>query len=230
MTFPPPVSSTGAELLDDLRADPADVRLSLDNIARANRWFGGLAAVRWGLARVLEGARGPITLLDVGTGRGDVPMMAQAWGARRGLAVRAIALERHPVAARLAAGPTLPTVLGCGSALPFGTRSVDVVIVSQVAHHLTRAACVPLFRECGRVARRGVVVADLRRSGLAKAGFWLGGRLLRFDPVTLADGITSLRRGFLASELEALLAEAGIHAAVRPRPGARLVAAWRIGT
>lgn len=223
------VSSVGVELLDDLRADPAQVRQSLDNIARANRWFGGLAAVRWGLARVLEGARGQVTLLDVGTGRGDVPMMARVWGGRRGLAVRAVALERHPAAARLATGPTLPTVLGCGSALPFGTRSVDVVITSQVAHHLSRAACVFLFRECARVARRGVVVADLRRSDLAAAGFWLGGRLLRFDPYTLADGITSIRRGFLAAELEALLAEAGIHAVVRSRPGARLVAAWQVG-
>jgi len=224
------VSPVGAELLDDLRADPDQVRQSLDNIARANRWFGGLAAVRWGLARVLQDARGEVTLLDVGTGRGDVPMMAQVWGGRRGLAVRAVALERHPAAARLATGPTLPTVLGCGSALPFGTRSVDVVITSQVAHHLSRAACVLLFRECARVARRGLVVADLRRSDLAAAGFWLGGRLLRFDPYTLADGITSIRRGFLARELEALLAEAGIHAVVRSRPGARLVAAWRVGT
>jgi hypothetical protein len=79
------------------------------------------------------------------------------------------------------------------------------------------------------VARYAVIVADLRRSGVAALGFWLAGSALRFDPDTMRDGITSLRRGFTSGTLAALLARAGIRAPVRRRPGSRLVAVWRPG-
>ena len=81
------LSSVGAELLDDPAADPGAVTESLRNIARANRWFGGAAAVRHGLARALAGvlAGTTLTLADLGTGLGDLPRAAARWGARRGL-------------------------------------------------------------------------------------------------------------------------------------------------
>ena len=95
-------SPTGTELLDDPTTDPRVVEESLGNIARANRWLGGLAAVRHGLARVLAGRTGTVTLLDIGTGIGDIPAMSIRWGSGRGLDITAIGVERHPVAARLA--------------------------------------------------------------------------------------------------------------------------------
>jgi hypothetical protein len=106
---------------------------------------------------------------------------------------------------------------------------VDVVIVSQLAHHLSEMAVVGLAAELNRIARVGVVVADLRRSALALAAFWCGSRLLRFDGATRADGITSIRRGYGRSELAALLARAGVEARVDRTPGFRLVATWLPG-
>ncbi|HEX9894684.1 MAG TPA: methyltransferase domain-containing protein [Gemmatimonadales bacterium] len=222
-------SQTGTEILDDPGADPRAVGLSLENIARSNRWFGGLAAVRYGLERLLAGLRGRITLLDIGTGKGDIPLWARRWAGSRDLELFPIGLDRHPVAARLAARHGVSTILGCGGDLPVRSRGVDIVVVSQVAHHLDPTSCVTLFHECNRVARVGVVLADLRRSRPAAAGFWIGSRLLGFDPVTRADGLTSLRRGFTAAELAALLRQSGIETPVVRRPGARLVAAWRTG-
>src|SRR5438128_1623091 len=83
-------------------ADPAAVTESLRNIARSNRWFGGAAAVRHGLARVLADvpAGATLTLVDVGTGLGDLPLAAARWAARRGVRVVALGLERSRVAAR----------------------------------------------------------------------------------------------------------------------------------
>jgi hypothetical protein len=84
-----------------------------------------------------------------------------------------------------------------------------------------------LFRTCDRLARHAVVVADLRRGVLGPLAFWVGARALGFDPVTVADGMTSIRRGYTAAELRALLAAAGVRASVERRPGYRLVATWR---
>jgi len=219
----------GVELLDDPGADPAEVRLSLGNIVRANRWFGGWWAVRSGLRRVLHGtpAGTDLTLLDIGAGAGDLARRAVRWSATRGIRLRPIGLERNPTAAAIARQAALPMVLGCCGALPIRSRSVDLVLVSQVAHHLAPESVVSLLRECDRIARVGVVIADLRRSTVAEVAFWLGARALRFDPATKADGLTSIRRGFSAATLGALIRAAGVAAEVRHSAGYRLVATWR---
>jgi len=226
----PALAPLGTELLDDPDADPAIVARSLANIARANWWFGGTAAALWGIDQLLDGTVGTrhaVSLLDIGTGAGDLPAAAVRRAARRGRAVRAIGLERSPVAARLATARGFPTVLGCAGQLPVRHAAVDIVLISQVAHHLAADAVVELFRAASAVARVGVVVADLRRSEVAVAAFRVGSALLGFDAVTRADGITSVRRGYHPGELAALAARAGQQARVSRRPGFRVVAVWR---
>ena len=223
------VRRIGTELLDDPGAPPGTVEASLRNIARSNRWFGGAAALRYGLARLLHGvpAGRALTLLDLGTGSGDLPRAAVAWGARRGLRIRPFGLELSHVAARLAQARGVPTAVACAGVPPLAPKSVDLVSASMVAHHFEPESVVQLFRVCDGLARRGVVICDLERAALGAAAFRVGARLLGFDPVTVADGLTSIRRGFLPAELEALAARAGVRARVVRRPGWRLVATWR---
>ena len=222
------ITSLGEELLDDPAANPGAVAESLRNIGRANRWFGGAAAVRFGLARTLAGVpRGTtLTLLDLGTGLGDLPLVASRWAEARGIRIVPVGLELNRVAAALASGGGVPTALACAGTPPIRDKSVDVVLVSQVAHHLTRASVVDLLRTCDRLARRAAIVADLRRSPIAPPAFWFGARLLGFDPVTVADGMTSIRRGFTRAEMRSLMVSAGIDGRVHRRPGCRLVASW----
>jgi 2-polyprenyl-3-methyl-5-hydroxy-6-metoxy-1,4-benzoquinol methylase len=225
------LSPIGTELLDDPAADPATVARSLQNIARANRWFGGSAAVRFGLGRVLSDVPPgqTLSLLDLGTGLGDLPRMAVRWGARRGIRIVPLGLELNRAAARLAQGRQVAVTVGCAGIPPVRDKSVDVVLVSQVAHHLSAQSVVHLFRTCDRLARHAVIVADLRRHVLAAPSFWCGARLLGFDPVTRSDGVTSIRRGFNRRELADLLARAGLQGEVSYRPGFRVVATWVAG-
>jgi SAM-dependent methyltransferase len=227
--------AAGVELLDDPLAEPAQVRESLRNIARSNRWFGGAAAVRFGLREaltpdpLLPGSPDPLTFLDVGTGLGDLPRMAESWARERGITLRPIGVERHTTAARLAHGEGLAVLVGDGGMLPIRDRGVDLVLLSQVAHHFAPDCIVRLIRECSRVARHAVILADLRRSQVAAVGFRLAGHALRFDTETMRDGVTSLRRGFTRESLAGLLARAGVSARVSRRPGSRLVAVWHPG-
>ena len=225
------LATIGRELLDDPTADPASVRESLHNIARSNRWFGGRLAVRHGLDQLCRDlpAGMTLTMLDVGTGLGDLPLDAVRWGASRGLRLVPFGLERSRPAAHLARDAGLPMVLGCAGALPIKPRSVDIVVLSQVAHHMHSDAVIRMARELTKVSRIGVVLADLRRSRLAMVAFWFGSRILRFDPATRADGLTSVRRSCTRMELKTLLSRAGIDAKVEQRPGFRLVATWSSG-
>jgi hypothetical protein len=148
------------------------------------------------------------------------------WGAERGIRIRPVGIELNPIAAGLASARGVPTAVACAGAPPFADKSVDVVLVSQVAHHLTSKSVVDLLRTCNGVARRAVIIADLRRNRFARPAFWCGAHVLGFDDVTIADGMTSIRRGFSRRELMELLVRAGIDGQVHRRPGFRLVATW----
>lgn len=217
------------ELLDDPTTDPALVRRMLRDIARSNRWFGGCRAVRWGLGKLFdrEDRGGRFMVCDIGTGAGDLPRDAATWARGRGMSFTSIGLERIPAAAALARSSGMPMVLGCATALPFAPQSVDVVLVSQVAHHLERGQVPAFFAACSRIARRGVVIADLRPSHAYALAFEVGARLLRLHPATRIDGITSIARGFTADALRNLVAESGHAAHVTALPFARVSAAWR---
>ena len=228
MSAPLDQSPQGTELLDDLTANPTDIELSLENIARSNFWFGGQAAVRFGVRRLLDGRRfGSLAVLDVGAGFGDVAADLVRLGRQQGIVVRPIGVERHPAASRVAARRGLRTILADGMALPLPDRSMDLVVISQVAHHLTDRQIGALAAEATRVARLGVVLADLRRSELAVLLFRVASRALGFDRATRRDGVTSVRRGFRRVQLETILRQPGRNVAVVERPFARLVATWR---
>jgi SAM-dependent methyltransferase len=226
LTFSP----VGIEALDDPATDPRLVERMLGDIARSNRWLGGTLAARHGVAALLRpGDRGHrITLLDIGTGAGDVPRALRRWARRRrGVTLDAFGIERIAAAAGLAQRHGTTTILACAGALPVRSASVDIVLMSQLLHHLDHDSAVRLLADASRIARRGVVVADLEAGRLAQVAFRMAGRALGMHAVTIHDGVTSLRRGYTARSLGALLADAGVqHGAVRRRPIARMVAWW----
>ena len=61
-----------------------------------------------------------------------------------------------------------------------------------------------------RVARHGVVVNDLRRGLAPLAATWVTVMTLGRSRVTRADGVISARKAYTLSELDDLLAEAGL--------------------
>ena len=223
-------AARAVETLDDPHADDAVVLASLRDIARINHLFGGAAAAARRVDEFLAGAPAgaALTLLDVGTGGGDIPRRVARVARRRGIELRLIGLERHRAAAREAArAGGLSAILADGARLPLRGRSVDLVLCSKVLHHAPGEAGRRLIAELDRVARIAVVVADIRRSAVAAAGIWVAGHLLGFHPATRRDGVISVFRGFTRAELLGVCASAGVRASVRSHPGWCLTAAWR---
>lgn len=218
------------EYLDDPACDPALRARSLADVARANRLLGGTRAAVGELPealRALTHRNGRSTLLDVGTGLGDVAAGMRDAAGRAGVPVAAIGLDSAPSLVA-AARPRLDlAVCGDALALPFADRSVDVALCSQVLHHFEDSDALRLVRELDRVARSRVIVSDLRRSVVAAAGLWLVSFPLRFHAVSRHDGIVSILRGFTPRELSALIRDAvGVTPTVRRRLGWRVTASW----
>ncbi len=171
------------------------------------------------------------SLLDVGTGLGDIPKRAREMAARSGVGLQTIGLEAAEWLAAAGRADTTTAVVGDGRALPFANRSVDIVICSQVLHHFFGDDARRLVQELDRVARVRVIVSDLVRSELAIVGLWLSSFVLGFHPVSRHDGMVSIRRGFSPDELGAVIQNAtGCAASVRRHPGFRITASWSPGS
>ncbi|MBI1723264.1 MAG: methyltransferase domain-containing protein [Gemmatimonadetes bacterium] len=223
-------AASAVETLDDPVTDAGVIVASLRDVARINRVFGGVRAAVSRLDEFLRRCpRGAtLTLLDVGTGAGDIPRAAAERARRHGITLRLIGLERHPAAAREAARPGgLVAVIADGGRLPLRSASVDLALCSKLLHHLPGAAGTRLLAEMDRVARLGVVVADIHRSALAAAGIWLASFPMRFHPATRHDSVISVFRGFSPGELRAACAAARVPATVKSHAGYCLTAAWR---
>lgn len=222
-------SPLGTEALDDSGHCPPEVaRATLMDLAVSNTLLGGSRAAAFGLDRVLEATAfpHPLTLLDLGAGSGDVATYLVRHAARRDIALVPVALDLHREAARRCHRARHAAVIADLAHLPLGARAVDIILASQLLHHFSRDAAAEIVRTMDRMARVGVIIADLRRHALAMAGFWTAAHLLGFHPVTRHDGVLSVRRGFSPRELGGVLAAAGVTATVVKRPGYRLVAAW----
>jgi SAM-dependent methyltransferase len=229
MSLLTPVRRRGVEFLDFDR-DPSLQRRSHRDIALANRLFGGIHAVRAELEPWLDKPGPTATLLDVGTGTGDIPERLRKLALADGVALEVFGLDGRVELVKATREWPVSGVAGDALALPFASDAFDFVIASQVLHHFPHDEAVRLVREMHRVARRRVVIADLRRSWVAVAGLWLVSFPLGFHKVSRHDGVVSILRGFEPDELRELVREAvGITADVTRRLGWRVTASWTPG-
>src|SRR5207249_9833453 len=129
-----------------------------------------------------------LTALDVGSGSGDLPRALRDRARARGVHLTVLALDRDPSAVALAARLDVPAVRGDALRLPFADRSIDLVTAVKFAHHFPGAALARLVAEMARVARRRVLVLDIRRHWLAYRGFVTWSRLCTRNRLVRHDG------------------------------------------
>ena len=221
----------GFEHLDDPDTPPALRERSLRDVRRANTLLGGTNAVLAELARLFPMLGARATLLDVGTGLADIPFRAADRARRYGVTLTPFVVDEAESLLRASRLRVDAGVCADARQLPFADASVEVVTCSQVLHHFPDEEIPVVLRELQRVARRYVVVSDLRRSWLAAAGFWTVTWPLGFHAVTRHDGVTSVLRGFTTDELARHVRHATDRAPdVRRHPGFRVTATWRTDT
>jgi 2-polyprenyl-3-methyl-5-hydroxy-6-metoxy-1,4-benzoquinol methylase len=220
------------ELLDLPGHDQATLQGNLRDIRRVNRLFGGTRAILKhlpGLVDVMPADR-EITILDLGTGSADIPAAVVRWARNRGLSVTVCASDISPAilqAARAMARPDPGISYACYDArnVPLPDRSVDIVLCSLTLHHFAPPDAVRVLREMDRLAARGFILNDLRRSTAGFIATAAASRITTRNPLTRNDAPLSLRRAYTPDELRALLDRAGIRdGTVETAPWFRLIA------
>jgi SAM-dependent methyltransferase len=188
----------------------------LRNLRMINRRLGNYRSVVRGLDAWAGAQRiDRFSLLDIGTGSGDIPAVIARWARRKGMAAEISALEPEPVTAAQAAiqtraFPEITIVQGDGMAPPFRAASFDVVLASQLLHHFSEENIVVLLRTWSKLARRAIIVSDLVRHPLAYYGIRLLTRLFTRNPMTRFDAPLSVKRAFTLAEWRALFNEANV--------------------
>jgi hypothetical protein len=206
--------SRQAEWMDEPDADPRLVAKSLRYIRVINRLFRYTRATISHLERFSRrwnpGER--ITMLDLATGSADIPRAILRWASARGFDLRVVGLDRHPTISREALGgdhdPRLTIVRGDALELPFTDRSFDYVLTNMFTHHLDDDVVVGLLREMDRVARRGILVADLERDPWAYRFISLF--TLFANPMVRNDARVSVAQAFTRDEVLAIRDRAGV--------------------
>ncbi len=203
------VRATQAEYCDRPDISDADLAANYDQLTRFNRLvhvadpFQRLL-VRW----VGRSHATHLKFLDLGAGNAALAAHLEPWAQRRGWDWRITSLDGSVRALRL--GSTSRRVAADVCALPFADDTFDVVMASQMTHHLTEAQAVQHFSEAWRVTRDVLFLTDAHRNIGAAGVIWLILKILRVTPEFLSDGVISVRRGWRVAEWRRLADAAGI--------------------
>jgi ubiquinone/menaquinone biosynthesis C-methylase UbiE len=208
--------STEKEMMD-LPCQPKELLAGdLRNLRIINRYLGGYRNVLRGLARLVnEQKLDRFTLLDVGTGSGDIPTVIARWARRRQIAARISGLEREAATVEEAVDqtrnfPEITILRGDAMAPPFGADSFDFVLTSQLLHHFKDEQIIALLRTWARLARRGIIVSDLVRHPVAYHGIRLLTKGFTRNIMTRTDAPLSVQRACTISEWRELLRQADV--------------------
>ncbi|MCB9846213.1 MAG: methyltransferase domain-containing protein [Phycisphaeraceae bacterium] len=196
------------ELMDAPDVDRDQLGRALAYIRWVNRRLGGTRALvaplsRW--ARRWPSDR-PITMLDVGTGSADLPVVAARWARRNGHDLRITAIDLHDgtlgharafVERNTDVRDAITLELADALSLRerFADGSFDVVHAGLFLHHLPEEGVVRVLTAMDHIARAGVIWNDLCRSLAAKAAVRLltlsASRMIRHDArVSVEAGFT----------------------------------------
>ena len=84
------------ELMDDPDIPEDDLRGALTELCSINRTLNGWASSLAGLDSLVPPESRSLSVLDVGTGGGDVARRIVHWGAQRGIAARVMGIDLLP--------------------------------------------------------------------------------------------------------------------------------------
>lgn len=209
-----------AELMDSDATDFETFRACLIDLAKVNRLalayrptLGFLDRLR--RLEVLPRDRA-ISIVDVGSGSGDMLRKIDHWATRYGHKVDLVGVDLNPWSARTAEELTArdrPIRFVTANIFDWSGEPIDIVVSSLFTHHLKDSAVVQFLAWMEANARLGWFVNDLHRHPVSYHAFRLLARALRFHAFVRHDGPVSIARAFDAADWRGFLEKAGVQGA-----------------
>jgi len=192
-------------------------------LARLNRWLGGHDASRFGMDRLARrsGSRS-LSVLDVGTGGGDLAPALFRWADRAGFDLDFVGIDDD----RAAIDYARKTIRNPKARFEHvnlrdwdDVDRFDIVHMAITLHHFDRPEAEDALRRMAAMARVGVVINDLQRHPVPFYAVQLVTAVRRSPAYVVHDAPLSVNRAFTRDELSMLGRAAGwteIEVAWRP--------------
>ncbi len=189
---------------------------ALDGLACVNRISRSSAIVWPAIARAgKHKVGGPLRVLDVACGGGDVAIAVKHRAQKTGLPLDVAGCDISNTALAYAtvhaAKKRLDVRFFPANAITDSLPDTyDVIMCSLFLHHLEEPAAISLLANMARATRHKLIVNDLIRS---RVGYWMaliGTRLLTRSHVVHVDGPLSVRSAFSVNEAMSLAKSAGL--------------------
>jgi SAM-dependent methyltransferase len=223
------------ELMDQPDLDEDLLHHALGGLERINVWSRSVASLWPFLERLARQSDGPLRILDVACGGGDIAVGLWKRARRAGISVDILAVDVSPVAV----GYAKNRARSFGSGIRFEQMDVlnapfaeryDVCLSSLFLHHLRDTEAVGLLAKLAAATRHLLLIDDLRRCRLGYVLAHIACRTLSRSPVVHVDGPRSVSGAFDERELRDIFARAGLpRVRVLRRWPFRMLAEWRPG-
>jgi ubiquinone/menaquinone biosynthesis C-methylase UbiE len=192
------------EWMDQPQPVSPELIADLHNLRALNCNFGSYRLVRHFLRRWIR-PNEKLHIIDLATGSGDIPRLAVEFARKIGARLTIDAVDSQPSTIEIARelNDSFPEVhFHCADIRKFGDKkSCDIVLFSLALHHFSRDDAIALLRRCRGLSRGKVLVADLRRSWLAKVGVDFLTTFVWREPMTRNDARVSVARAFSFREM-----------------------------
>ncbi|WDF33875.1 class I SAM-dependent methyltransferase [Arthrobacter agilis] len=195
---------TAVEQMDRPDCDPAMLDRTYAQFGLVNAVVSGWRRTYTSLLRPAFSTDRTNTLLDIGSGGGDLPRALAQWAHLDGLEVEVTGIDpderAHAYAMSKPARPGLTFRRALSSDLVAEGAVFDAVVSNHVLHHLDRAEFDGLLADTERLTRRVAVHSDIARHPLGY-GLFSVGTLPMPGSYIREDGLTSIRRSYTPDEL-----------------------------
>lgn len=224
--------------MDDPDIDPKVHRAALRGLSRVNAISDAATpiarSIREHLLAGAEDTPSRLSVLDVATGSGDLPVKLAAQLGSDQIDLEMHACDISPTALEAteerSRASGVPITMHAVDVLTDPIPEADVITCALFMHHLTEKDAIKVLASMARSARKLLVISDLcrTRSGLIMAA--VATQLFTRSRVVHVDAVRSVQGAFTIDEMRGLADRSGLHdAVVKPIRPARMLLSWKPG-
>jgi 2-polyprenyl-3-methyl-5-hydroxy-6-metoxy-1,4-benzoquinol methylase len=200
------------EMMDRPQPVSAELERDLHRLRQLNRWFGSHRLLLYFMHRWIRPGDA-LRIVDLATGSGDIPRLITNYAREIGAKVQIEALDRQAATLEIARKLSVAhPEISFSEADILEWNSVDqydFVLCTLALHHFSNDDAIRVLRRCRELSRKFVLVSDLRRGLLLRAGVYLLTTVIFREPMTRFDARLSAERAFSFREMHDLALRAG---------------------
>jgi ubiquinone/menaquinone biosynthesis C-methylase UbiE len=196
------------ELMDDLSINDGRISKALKELRTINKFLGGNSVSKKGVRYFIDNSDTELKILDIGGGGSDI--LYTLTREIDNLKIYSVDLNKYSCHYQKAEKGNDKIICADAFKTPFREKSFDLVHASLFLHHFNEDEIVQLIKYFLILARKGIIINDLRRNILAYTGIKILTSLFSKSEFVKNDGPLSVKRAFNKNDVIQILQRTGI--------------------